>query len=114
MQNTIMGGGGTPYIPEGPPGGRSTCDSLSFETILQSPVVSVVSSLQVGDILPLKLALSGKTDTVEAYAAHGARAGSVHGLRLLQLIECMRNKHEFVAEVIRINGGECKVCVMHK
>ena len=108
-----MGGGGTPYIPDGPPSGRSTCDSLSFETVLQSPVISLVSSLRVGDILPLRLAMVGKIETVEDFTARGVRAGSVNNLRVRELIECMRNEHAFVAEVIRIDGGECKICVMH-
>lgn len=109
-----MGGSGSNFTPGGPSSGYNTCDSLTFDTILVSPAVAVVTSLRMGDLLPLRLVEGQTSDTVEAYTDQGVRAGSVNALRIQELIKCMKEKHAFVAEVIRIDGGVCKVCISHR
>jgi len=91
-------------------GGASTpiskCDIFE-ETALNSPVPDVVKALRPGDILTLHQ--EGRT--VVALTREGKRAGSITFRRLADLLECMDQQWTYVAEVKRITGGMCQVCI---
>jgi hypothetical protein len=108
--NIMSGSGGTVYDPEPP---KSSCDKLTFNSILNSPNPAVVPTLIAGTIL--QVAGQPRADgTLVVVALHGnAVAGSITSDLLLRLIDCMNAGHDFVAEITAVRGARVDVHVRH-
>jgi hypothetical protein len=94
-------GGWTPSAPSSP------CDELSFRSIVNSPQPAVISQLSQGDVLNVRLQAAPQTAVVVEY--NGAVAGTLAGVQVSSLINCLQNGYDFVAEVRSIVGGKCTV-----
>ena len=104
-----MSGSGE-YGP-GPGGPSSPCSSLTFEAPLQSPKPSVVKKLKVQD--RLEVISRGKDGPIIArHPTHGI-AGSIVE-RMANLLKCIEEGTEYIAEVISIDGGIVRVKVTAK
>lgn len=95
--------------------GENFCISVAEQTPLNSPVPHVISSLRVGDFLdlqiqgtpsrPILVAIDTKTSSV---------AGSVTFRNLPNLLNCISNGHQYIAEILSLSGGSCVVLIRHK
>ena len=93
---------------------QTSCETLTDTTVLNSPNSSVVPSLKKGDVLTLAARPSGNSVIVEARQGNRV-AGSITSAIIQRLIECMKQGHEYVAEVLEnAQGGACKVFIHHK
>jgi hypothetical protein len=90
-----------------------SCETLSQQTTLNSPNKSVLSQLKKGDILDVRVSKSGKAIIVEA-VYKGQVAGTITSSIIQKLAECVDQGYEYVAEVVDIQGGACKVHVRVK
>ena len=97
--------GGTPEAP-------SDCARFAKDVILSSPVPVVISTLNVGDILTLNFEPDTNQRVIQAVTANGRVAGSVTGEPRLR--DCMSQSFEYIAEVLSIQGGACRVKVRVK
>lgn len=106
-----MSGGGGSTGPGGGFGGDSgtTCDQLRFEAFLSGVQDSVLSSLQLGDLLDVGL----QRTPVRAIVARDASGALVGALttRVRELLRCLQQQVDFEAEVLAINGGDVRVAV---
>jgi hypothetical protein len=100
-----MGGSGsvgwTPSVPSDP------CDKLSFVAIVNSPQPAVIAKLSQGDLLNVKLQATPQTVVVVEY--QGAVAGTLAGVQVTRLINCLQNGYEYNAKVISVVGGKCTI-----
>jgi hypothetical protein len=104
------GGGGGPIGPTPP--GPMDCDSLVFKTVLNSPKAAVIAKLKPKDWLDLDL--QDEEGPVVAITEAAEIAGSITAPHLTDLIRCMNAGHEYVAQVLSVNGGRCEVQVRPK
>lgn len=106
----MSSGGGGPTEPYPPPDSGVDCADLKFRTQVSSPVAAVVSQLAVGDVLEIELS---DTDppTIDAIYS-GQRAGSITD-RVAALLRCLRDGHDYEAEVTAIDGGAISLDVRH-
>jgi cysteinyl-tRNA synthetase len=102
------GGGGDSWREQP----KDTCETLSQETTLNSPVKAVVSKLKKGDKLDVRIKKSGNVTVVEALH-NGKTAGAITSSIVTRLVECIGEGHKYVADVTDVNGGACKVHVHH-
>jgi hypothetical protein len=114
------GGGGGPWRPEvtppttpGPsPGGGPTptpadpCDIVELTTI-NSPNRTVITGLRAGDELEVVFD-PGPPQRLIARTAQGI-AGSITSRMMLQIIQCIGQGYQYVAEVLSVNGAICQV-----
>ena len=102
-----MGGsrsrGWTPSAPINP------CDQLSFLAIIHSPQPAVIVQISQGDLLSVELQAVPLTVVVVKY--QGAIAGTLTGVQVSSLINCLQNGYPFGAKVISIEGGKCTIDV---
>lgn len=110
---TGSGGGGrsTGKGMAGAGAGSPKFDCSAFQTraSLRSPKKDVIDSLNVGDILDLRL--TEKKPPVLAVTQDGEVAGSIVIPERDDLVKCMNKGTEYVAEVMSIEGGSCIVHV---
>lgn len=102
---------GGPQVPEGEPGDGPgiDCARLFLETILSSPNPAVIANLNEGERLPLEL--RGERGPVVAVAPDGQVAGSITAAALADLVECIQQGFDYVAVVLSVDGGACRVQV---
>jgi hypothetical protein len=89
---------------------EDSCEKLTSDTTLASPVREVVAQLSVGVLLEVRLDTVGKTRVVRAIH-NGNIAGSITSAIIQKIAECIDNGHTYVAEVLSIQGGACRVRV---
>jgi hypothetical protein len=99
------GGGGGWSEPTQDP-----CERLTSETTLTSPVRSVIAQLTTGTLLDVEVTDSGGTPVVRA-VHNGQVAGSITSSIIQKIAECIENGHQYVAEVLSVQGGACRVRV---
>lgn len=94
------------YVGSG--GAGEPCEKLHLTRFLESPVESVVTALNVGDVLAV--VLRGESPPlVVAVTASGEEAGGI--LPTGQLIECLQRGFAFAARVTRINDAAVELDV---
>lgn len=98
------GGGGGPE----PPIPKIDCTRISERTVLNSPVPDVVGSLTKGEVLDVKV--QNGTSLV-AVTEDGDIAGALTPPLLPRIVECIEEGFEYVAIVLSVSGGECRVHV---
>lgn len=87
-----------------------SCDRLTSETTLTSPDRAVISQLSKGELLDVAVDSTGARPVVRAIK-EGQIAGSITSSIIQKLAECIEGGYSYVAEVISIQGGTCKVRV---
>lgn len=105
----MSGSGGGTWIDQ--PG--DSCATLSQQTTLNSPNRAVLAQLTNGAELEVSVNKSGKAVTVEALF-NGQVAGTITSSIIQRLAECMENGYQYVAEVIDVQGGACRVHIRLK
>lgn len=106
------GSGGGNWRPHSNVYDNDKCDIVE-ETVLNSPNAAVVSTLSVGDILHIELEFDSEKRVV-AKSPGGEIAGSITSTRLLDLIECIQEGHEYEAEVTSAQGGLIPIEIRRK
>ena len=103
------GGGGGGF---GPPDSGTDCARLRFLATLQSPQPDAVAGLKEGDVLDVVLAPgSGTTPpVVEVRLPDGTTVGALIE-HLTELLRCLGQGVQYVAEVRSISGGAVRVQV---
>ena len=99
---------------DGIPGSSDNCELVEIETTLISPVVERIAELKLGDVLRLCIVAIGNHDTVVALTKGGDQVGSITSGQLGRLLRCMANGNEYLADVLKIEGAECRVRVHHQ
>jgi len=102
----VSGSGGGTWIEQP----TDDCARLAQQTTLNSPDRAVVSRLQKGDVLDVRVNKVGKGVVVEALY-NGQVAGSITSSIIQKLAECVENGYEYVADVIEVQGGACRIHV---
>lgn len=99
--------GGPGGVSTGGRGGEPelTCETLILNTVLNSPNPEVVSGLDEGDALDIKV--QGKS--LIAVTQGGGIAGSITLPLMAKILECIRQGFEYVAIVKKIDGGRCDI-----
>jgi hypothetical protein len=107
-----VGGKGGDVKPLGPrPSQPDGCERLQIETHLMSPQREVTNSLKVGDVLQVNLRRAPEGRYVVALNALGQVAGTIGSDRAIYLIECLDKGYVYVADVLSLDGGACRVLV---
>jgi len=99
------GGGGLPSINR--PSATESCDDLVINTNLASPRTEVVTHLEPGNILDIRL--EGDQGPIVAVDGNGNVAGSIISREQLRLLSCIVAGTQFVAEILSIINGQCQV-----
>lgn len=94
------GGGGIPDPP-------SDCARFTKDVVLSSPDPAVLPTLTSGQILKLEFEPDSNQRVIQAVTAADLVAGSVTGETSLR--NCMVEGHQYVAEVLGVQGGSCRV-----
>ena len=105
MSGSSGGSGGPSFEPV------KDCDSISFNTDINSPQEKAIGRLKVRD--RLNVMLSNNTVVVVRQDT-GDTLGSVNWSSIVRLIECMQDGFEYVAEVRDIQDGLIKVHISAK
>lgn len=95
----FTGGGGFTEI--------NSCDKLVINTQISSPKEDVIAGLSVGSLLDVGLQEAATTIVVLMH--EGKIAGGVTAATTNQLIKCLRDNNNYVAQVKSINDGQVKV-----
>ena len=105
----MSGSGGGTWIDQ--PG--DSCETLSQQTTLNSPVKAVLSQVKKGTVLEVSVNKTGKAVTIEALL-NGQVAGTITSSIIQRLAECMEKGYQYVAEVVDVQGGACQVQIRVK
>ncbi len=110
----MVGGGGGGGVHAGGRIGETfpNCLNLSFETGLMSPKPESLAKVNIGDVLRLALQQQQGKPLVVALNGNDV-VGTIGSAYLNQLVECMGEDHQYVADVLSIEGGACRVRVHH-
>lgn len=79
-------------------------------TLLNSPNASVLQTLSIGD----QLDITNNGISIVAITRTGQTAGSITYKHLVDLVECIGDGWKYVAIVLEINGGSCKIQIKVK
>jgi hypothetical protein len=106
-----MSGPGGNSPPRDVGGEEVNCDSLVVDTTLNSPDRAVVNTLKIGMKLVVALDRTPQgRDLLVARTQSGSTAGSLTPPRLLDIINCMKGGHNYIAELLADpTGGDCRV-----
>ena len=102
--------GGTSGGYTGGGSGGEDCETVGFETALNSVVLAVLNQLQPGNVLEIALEEPGVTPTLVAKYNDNV-AGSITSPQATRLLRCIVEGYNFNATVISNNGGYCKIRV---
>ena len=89
---------------------QDSCEKLSSDTTLTSPVRDVIAQIAVGAVLDVRVDTIGTARVVRA-VYNGNVAGSITSTIIQKIVECIDSGHEYVAQVVSIQGGACRVRV---
>ncbi len=109
----MSGNGDSDY--DSPPSGGDTssinCATLSGRGTIMSPSAAVLATLNVGDILAIRLRAS--TGPVQAFTASGQLVGTVFLTSALSasLIYCLNELVDYQGEVTSLAGGSCELVI---
>jgi hypothetical protein len=92
--------------------GGTDCTRLAKELILSSPQPQVIRSLRQGEILEIDFDAPPGDKVIVAKTQRGQIAGSVTGEQRLRT--CMIEGYRYVAEVLSVSGGACRVQIRYR
>jgi hypothetical protein len=100
-------GGGTP------PPVELDCEKLTFDAEIASPQPRVIGTLKVGSKLGIEIDVAGGRNRIVLKTRDGSVAGALISGRIPELLRCLQQGESFVAEVMKIDGGDIRVRVRH-
>jgi hypothetical protein len=80
--------------------------------MLMSATPERLAGVAKGDVLDVALQEQQKTPVV-VVSKDGKEVGSVGSGHLAQLIECLQEEHRYLADVLSLEGGACRVRIHH-
>lgn len=86
------------------------CESVAFQSVVNSPSPEILPVLRVGDCLKVALVMSG-TRRVVVVQHQGETVGSITSPEISKLLECLAAGWPFKALVLDVNKGRCEVAV---
>ena len=89
---------------------QDSCEKLTSETTLTSPVREVIEHLAIGVLLDVRVDSVGSSPIIRALHI-GNVAGSITSTIIQKIAECIDKGHIYVAEVLSVQGGACRVRV---
>lgn len=106
-----MGGSGSSGGGKGPTSNSlgKDCDDIVIMAYLQSPSATALSRIRVGMLLPV-IYFENKVLVINE---DSEIVGAMGGVNMAKLASCITKKHQYVAEVLLITGGKCKVKIIH-
>lgn len=96
-------GGGGGWTPDPP----SDCARFTKEVVLSSPDPAVLPTLKTDQVLNLRFEPDSNQRVIQAVTASDLVAGSVTGETSLR--NCMVEGHQYVAVILGVQGGSCRV-----
>lgn len=97
--------GGDWYAPT-----EDSCDKLTSETTLSSPNAAVLAQLQAGMELDVEVDDSSGARVIRA-TYQSQIAGSITSAVIQKIADCIELGHQYLAEVLSVSGGACRVRV---
>jgi hypothetical protein len=91
--------------------GADICILLVVETSLFSPDEEVIKTLKKGSVL--NIVYSGTGNRIQAESVTGEVVGSLVGDKIIPLLRCIKDGHNYKGVVIEIQGGNCKIKISH-
>ena len=85
------------------------CDDIVIVAYLQSPSATVLSRIRVGMLLPV-IYFDNKVLVIDE---DSEIVGAIGGVNMAKLARCITKNHQYVAEVLLITGGKCKIKITH-
>ena len=111
MSGSSSSGGGGGF---GSPDAGTNCQQLRFSATLQSPQPDAVATITVGEELDVVLVGGvGITPVIEVQRSDGTTVGALID-HVTELLRCLQDGFQFVAEVLEISGGAVRVRVQAK
>lgn len=112
----MSGGGGSGFSGGSTGGGTGggviddgvACDELTFSAALQSVQPEAVEGLALGEVLRVRLRSEGTPPVIEVRTAAQVLVGALIQ-RVPELLRCLQQDYEYVAEVISIDDGHVRV-----
>jgi hypothetical protein len=108
----MSGGGGSGFSGRGGGGGPiddgTACQELKFRAALQSVQPEAVENLTEGEILHVTLRPAGNPPVIEVRTAAQVLVGALIQ-RVPELLRCLQQDFEYVAEVMSVDGGHVHV-----
>lgn len=105
-----MSGGGGSGGSYSPPDTGVRCASLKFDAPLQSVDPDAVQRLIERDELTVRLGTADGASVVEVVTAGGDYVGALID-RIADLLRCIQDGYEYVANVVSIDRGDVRVRV---
>ncbi len=99
------GDGGMPSINR--PNNNENCEDLVINTNLATPQAIVINDLTPGNILTIQAA--SDQGPIQALNEDGDLAGNIVSREQVRLLTCILNGVEYIAEVLSIDNGQCRV-----
>ena len=89
------------------------CD-IDEQTVIMSPIEPVVTRLRRGDLLSVRFHPSTPNPLIRVIDDRNEIAGTIAPRSTIQLLQCLQEQVEYVAEVIAIEGGLCRVRIRRR
>jgi hypothetical protein len=110
MSGSGSGNGGPgEWIPQN----NDACETLTQQLALNSPNPSVLKLLKPNDLLDVRSQKINGAVIVEALY-QGSIAGTITSTIFQRIADCIEKGFEYVAQVVEVQGGVCKVNVRVK
>mgnify|MGYP001300122390 CR=1 FL=1 len=90
------------------PSENEDCANLVINTNLASPKADVIATLKEGDELKVQAATT--QGPIQALRGNSV-AGNIVTREQVRLLNCLNEGTEYIAEVLSITGGQCKIQV---
>lgn len=88
-------------------GQNDSCEGIYINTNLASPQANVVAKLKKGDILTIQAA--SDQGPIQALDKDGNLAGNIISKEQIKLLNCIVKGKSFVADVLEVDNGQCKI-----
>lgn len=105
-----MSGGGGDGGAYAPADTGVSCERLKFTAPLQSVQADAVAGLSVGDTLNVGLQDGEGPAVIEVRNEAGQLVGALID-RIIELLRCIQQGYEYVADIESIDGGDVRVTV---
>jgi len=90
----------------------TSCEDLIFSTNITTPEENLFSSLEIEDVLDVKLTDNNKA--VGLFNKNGIVIGSIVDPEVLKLIKCLKDGKNFIAVIKEIQDAYIEVLISYK
>jgi hypothetical protein len=94
------------------PATETNCETLTDNTTLNSLNPEALHGLKVGDILDVRA--EGPRGPLVVLNHAGVIVGAITSALVGQILTCIGQGNQYIAEVMRINGGQVIVTIRHQ